>query len=541
MTTKKTDWNSLLCQIPGYDPSPRTGDYYFDEEAAQRAIDFFPACLKHVKGEWAGKPLTLENWQKAIVGNLFGWKREDDGLRRYRTVFVYIPRKNSKSTMAAGLVLYLLFCDDEPGAEIYSAAAEREQASLVYDVAKGMVEQEPELAKRCTIYKAARRILLPDHSFYVPVSADSASKHGYNAHAVVVDELHTQPDGELVDVLETSMGARRQPVMMHLTTADYDRPSVCNKTLDYARKVRDGVLDDPTFLPVVYETLRDADDWTSEEVWARVNPNYGVSVKKEYLKQKYQKALDEPSFENTFKRLHLNMQTSTDVRFVSMEQWDKGAGAIDERMLRGKPCFTGIDLSSTTDTTAMVHVFPWDDGEFIIVPRIFVPKNNARKRERHDRVPYQAWADQGFLTMTDGDVVDYAYIRAQLHRDSEQFAIREIAVDRWNFEAVRQQLISEGIPEDKFVMFGQGFASMSAPTKELEKLIISVKIIHGGHPVMRWMMSNLVVETDAADNYKPSKKKSTERIDGPVALIMALGRAITQPITLTYDRAAVFI
>ncbi len=389
------NWGRILRLVPGYDPFESAGDCVFDEEAAELACGFFPDCLSHVKGEWAGTPFVLEDWQKAVIGNTFGWKRPD-GTRRYREVFLYIPRKNSKTTMAAGFVIEGLFCEGEPGAEIYSAAGDRDQATLVYVPVREMIAKNPRFARRCKVYSATKRILLDDNvSYYTAISADAATKHGYNASRVVVDELHVQPNRELVDVLKTSMGTRRQPLMLYLTTADYKRKSICNEIYGYACKVRDGVIENPAFLPIIYEAT-EKDDWTSEEVWAKANPNLGVSVKLDFLRSEFQKAQYSPSFENTFKRLYLNIQTETDVKFFDLQRWDACDERVDESMLAGRKCFAGFDLAVNTDIAGYALLFPWDDEKYVVLPRLFIPKDNLWKRVRQDRVPYDQWANDGY-------------------------------------------------------------------------------------------------------------------------------------------------
>ena len=520
------NWGRILRAIPGYDPFESAGDCFFDEEAAELACGFFPDCLRHVKGEWAGTLIVLEDWQKAIIGNIFGWKRPD-GSRRYRTVLLYVPRKNAKTTLAAGIVVFVGSCDGEPGAEIYSAAADKEQAHLVFVIAREMILAEPELKRRTEIFKKA--IIFEDGlTAYKSISADACTKHGYNAHLVVVDELHAQPNGDLVEVLETSMGSRRQPLMIYLTTADFKRESICNTTLDYACKVRDGTIKDDSFLPVIYAAT-EKDDWESEDTWRKANPNYGVSVYPEYIKGKCQKALDSPRFENTFKRLHLNIQTETDVKFLAMDRWDACDERVDESMLAGRECFAGFDLATNTDIAGYVLLFPWDDEKYVVIPRLFIPKDNAWKRIRHDKVPYDVWANDGWLTMTPGNVIDYSYIKEAFWRDCEKFNIRKCAFDRWGFEGLRQQFLAEGVPEEMFIAFGQGYASMSAPMKELEKVVLGEKIIHNQNPILRWMAGNTVVMEDARENIAPNKKASPEKIDGIVMTIMALGLAITEP------------
>jgi phage terminase large subunit-like protein len=525
----------IIRLIPDYDPYFLAVDYEFDPIAGAVAIDFFQQKLSHVKGEKTGQPFLLEDWQKAIIANLFGWKDKKTGLRRYRTAFIEVGRKNGKSPMAAGILLYLLFEDGEPGAEIYGAAGEYKQASLVFTHAWGMVRQEPYLAERAKIFKGQSKCIEigqpgdPDYGVYRVISADAYNAHGFNTHGAVVDELHTQPNADLVDALETSFGARRQPLMIYITTSDFEREgSICNEKEDFAKQVRDAKspINDPTFLPVIYEATLD-DDWTSEAVWAKANPNLGVSVSLDYLRRQFKKALASPRLENIFKRLHLNIRTQQDIRWLPMDAWYACQAEVDPETLAGCECFGGLDLSSTTDLSAFVLGFKKAPLVYLL-PFFWAPKENAEKRERRDKVPYVTWAKQGLLKLTDGNVVDYDVIRADINKLAEIFNIKEIALDRWNSTQLATQLQGDGF---EMVPFGQGFASMSAPSKELEKLVISGGVAHGGHAILRWMASNVAAELDAAENIKPSKKKSTDRIDGIVAAIMAIGRMMVAPET----------
>ncbi|MBP7639030.1 MAG: terminase large subunit [Kiritimatiellae bacterium] len=509
-------WLDTLRLIPGYDPFRDAAGFTFREDLADKVVGFFREVLTHVKGHLAGQPFELQPWEQAIVGNLFGWV-DSRGLRRYREAFVYVPRKNGKTALIAGICNYVLFCDGEPGAEIYSAAADRDQASLVFSQAKGMVLQNHDLETRSKIYESHRSI---EHagSAYRVISADANTKHGFNTHFVVVDELHAQPNRELVDVLTTSTGARRQPLVVFITTADFMRESICNEKLDYARKVRDGVVKDARCLPVIYETDINA-DWTDPAVWAAANPNMGVSFSRENIEAECLKAQETPSFENTFKRLRLNMQTQQDVRWLAIEQWQACQGELPN--LDGRPCWGGLDLSSTTDLTALALVFP-GDGCFYLLTKFWAPAVGARQRERRDRVPYETWARQGRIDLTDGDVVDYDRVRADINKLTERYDIRGLAIDRWAATQITTQLSQDGL---EVVPFGQGMASMSAPAKMFERLVLAGQLVHDGCPVMLWMAGNVAIETDAAGNIKPSKKKSTERIDGIVASVMALGLA----------------
>lgn len=525
-TTKTLPLAELIRQIPGYDPYANCGDCWFDEAAAERAVRFFEKYLTHVKGELANKPFLLEDWQKAIIANLFGWKRPD-GTRRYREAFAFIPRKNGKTAMVAGLVNYVLFWDGEPGAEIYSAAADRDQARLVFDQAKGMVLQNHKLSTNARVYNNSI-VRQEKGSSYKAISAEANTKHGYNSHFIVVDELHAQPNRELVDVLATSTGARRQPMIVHITTAGYDRHSICYEKYDYACKVRDGVIPDPYFLPVIYEALAE-DDWTKEATWYKANPNLGVSVSLEYMERECQRAKDSPAYENTFRRLHLNQWTEQDVRWLSMEKWD--ACNIAHRDLNGRECFIGLDLSSTTDLTAMAAVFPDRDGTRDVLAKFYVPEEKAHERELRDRVPYVLWGKQEYLTITPGNVVDYEYIRRDLLDMAKRYRIRKVSIDPWNATQLAVQLGQDGFEVEEC---RQGYHTLSAPSKQVDAMVASGKYRHSGQPVLRWCASNVAVEQDAAGNIKPSKKKSTERIDGIVALVMAEGQAmLAEPQTVS--------
>lgn len=491
-------------------------DFWFDEKAADRACLFFEKYLCHIKGELAGHPFILEEWQKEkIIRPVFGWKRSD-GTRKYRTVYLEIPRKNGKTTIAAGIGLCLLYIDKEAGAEIYSAAAEMEQAAIAFELAKQMVERDEKLISMSQIFK--RTITVEKTaSFYRVLSADAKSKHGFNAHGVIFDELHAQPNRELWDVLTTSTGARRQPLIVAITTAGFDRNSICWEIHQYADQVSRGIIDDPAFLPIIF-AAKENDNWQSPEVWKKANPGLGVSIKYEYLEAECKKAIEVPAYENTFRRLHLNQWTQQDVRWLPMQVWD----SCEETPEFSGDCFTGLDLSRTTDLAAMVHVFPKDES-YHVLPRFWLPEEGIETREKKDRVPYREWARNGLLTLTPGPVINYDYIYNQLDEDAQGFNIKEIVFDRWGASEITRKIGDAGLT---VIPFGQGFSSMSSPTKELLKLVLEKRIIHGMNPILRWNADNVVVEQDAAGNIKPSKKKSQQKIDGIVALIMALDRVL---------------
>lgn len=508
--------------------------FYFDKDAAVRAVAFFAECLTHTTGEWRGKPFVLSDWQAKIVGDIFGWKRQD-GTRKYRTVFIAVPRKAGKTTLAAGLALYALFCDGEPGAQVINAAADREQAALCFDAAKGMIQAEPMLEGRSEVFK--RSIIVPNTgSAYKVISSEAYSKHGLSCSYIGADELHAWPDRELWDVLNTSTGARRQPLTVVTTTAGFDRHSICYEIWDYAVKVRDGIIEDAAFLPVIFAADPD-DDWKSPATWRKAHPGLGVSVQEDYFAAECAKAQAMPSYENTFKRLLLNMWTESDVRWMSMDSWDACGGELPD--LTGRDCFGGLDLSTTTDISCFTLAFPVD-GTLYLLPFFWVPEDGIQKRAKRDRVPYPGWVKSGHIEATEGNVIDYDVIRKRINELGEKYNIREIAIDRWNATQLATQLGGDGFD---IVAFGQGYASMSGPCKELEKLVLGKQLNHGNNPVLRWMASNVSIEQDAAGNIKASKAKSTERIDGVVASIMAIGRVIAnqEPVDAYADGGFTFV
>jgi len=474
---------------------------WFDLAAAERVRTFFRKFLRHSKGQWAGKPFELLDWQwDRIVARLFGWKRAD-GTRRYRRGYIEVPKKNGKSTLFSGLSLYLLIGDGEPGAEVYSAAVDRDQASIVYNEAANMVEASPGLSSRLSVVRSTKRIVFPKtRSFYKALSADVPAKEGLNAHAVLIDELHAQRTRELWDTLRYAGASRRQPLHLSVTTAGFDRLSICWEQHAYAEQVLSGVIYDPAFFAYISAAAPD-DDWTDPKVWKDANPSFGITVNADQFAEDCKEAQESPAKENSFRRYRLNQWTEQDVRWLSMEKWDACAGITAD--LDGKECYGGLDLSSTTDLSAFVLVFP-AEGYFDVLAYFWVPEEGAKRREHRDRVPYTQWIRDEYIEATPGEAIDYDRIRNRIKELGERYKIESIAIDRWNATQLAMQLDGDGF---EVVAFGQGYASMNWPTKKLEEVVLSGRLRHGGNPVLRWMAGNASIETDAADNWKPSKKK----------------------------------
>ena len=496
----------------------------YDENKAQRTVQFIN-CLKHTKGQWRGVPFELLPWQDKIICDIFGTVKES-GYRQYNTAYIEIPKKNGKSELAAAVALYMTCGDSEWGAEVYGCASDRQQASIVFDVAVDMVDQCPALKKRIKPIMSVKRLVYqPTNSFYQVLSAEAYTKHGLNVHAVVFDELHAQPNRNLYDVMTKGSGdARTQPLFFLITTAGNDRNSICYEVHQKAKDVLEGKKIDKTFYSAIYG-MEDNDDWGKEENWYKANPSLGHTIDIEKVRAAFQSAKENLAEENLFRQLRLNQWVKQSIRWMQMDRWDECAFPTELDMLRGRECYGGLDLSSTTDITAFVLVFPPRDEEekFIVLPYFWIPADNLATRVRRDHVPYDIWEQQGYIKTTEGNVVHYGFIEAFIEELNTAYNIKEIAFDRWGAVQMVQNLEGMGFT---VVPFGQGYKDMSPASKELMKLVLEKKVSHGGNPVLRWMMDNIYVKTDPAGNIKPDKEKSTDRIDGAVALVMGLDRAI---------------
>ena len=497
---------------------------HYDKAKADRAVKFIEN-LRHTKGKWAGTRFWLLPWQEQLIRDIFGVVKPD-GNRQFRTAFVEIPKKNGKSELAAAVALYLLYADNEPSAEVYGAAADRQQASIVFDVANQMVQMTPALMKRSKIMGATKRIVnYSNAGFYQVLSAEVGTKHGLNVSGLVFDELHAQPTPHLYNVLTKGSGdAREQPLFFLITTAGTDRNSICYAIHTKAKDILENRRVDASFYPVIYG-IEDDDDWSDEENWRKANPSLGYTIPIDRVRDAYREASQNPAEENVFRQLRLCQWVTSTVRWIPDHIYEQGNRPIDLESLKGRDCYGGLDLSSSGDITAFVLMFPpcTETEPYYMLPFFWVPEDTIPLRVKRASVPYDVWVRQGYLMSTEGNVIHYGFIEKVIEQLGELYHIREIAFDRWGAVQMVQNLEGAGFT---VVPIGQGYRDMSPPTKAFYELLMKGEIIHGGNPVMRWMAGNVVVETDPAGNIKPTKAKSAEKIDGIVAAIMALDRCI---------------
>ena len=502
----------------------------FSEERADRAVQFIEGYLCHTKGQFAGEPFLLRDWQKCHIREIFG-RLNDDGSRTIRQVYWEIPKKNGKSQIAAAIALTLLYTDREPGAEIYGAAADRDQSAIVFNVAASMVRANGRLAARSKIIDSSKRIVVPKAaSFYRALSADVAGKHGFNSHGVIFDEIHAQRDRRLWEVLTFGAGdSRTQPLVFGITTAGIPGESpVAEELHDYADQILRGIIPpDPTFYPVIYAAPPEA-DWTNEEVWRACNPALGDFLNLESVRAACERAKRVPSEQNSFRRLRLNQWVKQETRFIDMADWDTCSETIDLNAAKDLTWYAGLDLSTKLDVTALVLVAVDGDGVFNLLPFFWLPKDNLSDRANQESAKYRQWAELGLITLTEGNVVDFTAVRKLLNglRDEAQLQIKQIAFDPWGATQLAQQLAADGF---EMVEMAQTFRYLSEPTKELQSSIVHGNVRHGGHQMLRWMADCMTVKSDINGNVrpvKPDRLKSSKRIDGMVAAIMGMGRAM---------------
>lgn len=518
VTLFKDEMPARLLRGPTDEIAVKEG-YYYDKRAANHAVNFFNRFLCHSKGEWAGKKFTLLEWQEwDIIRPLFGWKRPD-GTRRFRRAYIEVPKKNGKSTICAGIALYLMVADHEPGAEVYSAASDREQAGIVHKEAANMVHSSPALRDRLSVIDSRKMIAdLATNSWYKALSSEAPTKEGLNIHGLIFDELHAQKSRVLWDALKYGGASRRQPLFISITTAGTDRNGICYDQHTYAKKVIAGAVNDLHFYGCIF-AADEKDDWTDPAVWRKANPSFGITLKEDQFMADFLEAKENLSSQNSFRRYRLNQWVQQEERWLDMTDWracPKKAPSLKDPEL---PFFGGLDLASTRDIAAYIQLFY--EPTFYVKTHFFIPKECMKKRVTYDRVPYDLWAKQGFLTATRGNTIDEEEIIECVKQSGEKNHCREIGYDPWNAPHIVTRLVDDGVT---MVPIRQGFASLNYPSKQLETLVVNHTLNHGGNPILEWMAGNVATETDATGSIKPSKKRSGEKIDGIVAIVMALSR-----------------
>jgi phage terminase large subunit-like protein len=510
---------------------------YFDSTSADRVKQFFEKFLRHSKGQFAGKKFELLDWQwERVIEPLFGWKMSD-GTRRFRKCAIAVPKKNGKSTLLAGVGLYLLTKDNEPGAEIYVAAGSKKQASIIFDEAANMVEASDALTGRIKPRRAVKEMDYPKTlSTFTALSAEAYTKEGPNSSGTLFDELHAQPDDKLWNVLAFAGASRRQPLLFWISTAGVDREGICYRQWRIAKDVQESKAVDISLLPLIYEAEEKDDPW-SEDTWRKVNPSYGITINKREMQEAADAARADPATENSFRRYRLNQWTRSESKWISSERWDACRADYTEADLRGLKCWAALDLATTTDINALVLLFKVG-LKYRVLPFFWVPEAALRGRERSNRQRIDHWAAKGLIKLTSGNSVDYGVIRADINALADEYRIREVALDPWNATSLATDLMGDGFHVE---YVRQGYYSINAATKEFEKLVVNGLLEHNGNPVLDWMFSNITIETDAAGCIKPSKSRSADKIDGIVSTIIALARAIKQeqPKKSVYDKRGV--
>jgi len=496
--------------------------YYFSQPHADHAVDFIEKYLVHSKGRWSGQRFSLLQWQKTeVIEELFGWLRVADNTRRYRVGYITTPKKNGKSTLLAGIGLYLLVADQEPGAEVYGCGVDREQASIVFREAASMVRASPSLSRSLEVVESRRTVsCLRKASFYKVLAGDSFRAEGLNIHGLLFDELHAQRSRSLWDSLRYGGASRTQPLLLSITTAGYDRNSICYEQHVYAKRVLSDWTVDPTFYAFI-GGADDDDDWTKPETWAKANPSWGTTISPDDFAADFREAQLSTTKENSFRRYRLNQWTQQDTRWIKMEVWDS-CNKPPPEPLGGKPCWLGLDLAWSQDTSALVAVFPAEDGTVDVLAKFYIPGDMLVDRERRDRFPYSQYVREGIIVATGGNVTDYDFIRKDVEQFAQQYQVRRIAIDRYNATHLSNQLQGMGLD---VVGWPQGFAGMNAPSRMLENMLANGRLRHNGNPVLNWQANNASVRQNAEGMIRPLKPRQngSERVDGIIALVQALG------------------
>ncbi|ERM82373.1 hypothetical protein P872_18420 [Rhodonellum psychrophilum GCM71 = DSM 17998] len=515
--------------------------YYFDSYTADRAVRFIETFCSHVKGAMALKPYILQDWEKEIVSALFGWKHRKTGLRKFRESFIFLPRKNSKTTLSAAISVYMLMASGEKGAEAYFCASSRQQASISFEIFKSMIRQNKHLNSHLDLFRSSIEFK-QTNSYFKVVSSEAGGLHGANLSFALLDELHSMPNAELYDVVKTSMGARLEPLLISITTAGSNKNHICHDLYEYSKKVIQGIIKDDTFLPIIFEGIEYK---TDEELFSiknieRANPSYGKSIQEDFIKELIAKAKSMPSFYNTFKQLHLNIWVDSAESWVSNNDWMANNVDYDENDMLGEDCWAGLDLANNRDLNAFVLAFPQPNGTIRTLNYTFLPQEAA---ERKDNISagkaFLGWAKDpnNNLYLTDNRSRDDDFIYNKIEELSKKFKINNIAYDPWGADQLTTKLeLNLGL---KFTEFRQGYITMSPAIKKVESLIMENKLIHNSNPLLRWCISNVKIVKDDAGNVKMSKERSKEKIDAAVALVMAVGqyhRDVTTEIKDEFDK-----
>ncbi len=515
-------------RLENYKPKHMAEGSHYDKARADRAVNFVEN-LTHVKGQWAGDKFELIDWQEQILRDLFGIvvSYENGKVKRqHRQSYTEIPKKAGKSALISALALYMTCADGEYAAETYVAAADRQQASIIFDTSVMMVENCPALKKRIKpILSQKRLVYKPTNSIYTAVSSETYSKNGLNISCLIIDELMAQKDRGLWNVMtHGSSDARQEPLFFYITTAGFDRHSICYEQHEKAKGILSGQRIDPAYYPTIF-AADDGMDWRDEKTWEKANPSLDITVDREKLRADCIEAEHNIAEQNLFRMYRLNQWVEQNVRWLDMGEYDQCAFEFDIEALRGRSCYAGLDLSSTTDITSIVLLFPPLDEEdkYRVVPFFFIPSENIEKRSKRDHVPYSVWRQKGLLQVSEGNVIDYRLIENFMLELSSRFQILQCGYDEWQAQGIVRTLTDEGIT---MVPVRMGHRSLHEPTTELMRLVLSRKIAHNGNEILRWMAGNLVVRLDANGNIAPDKSKATEKIDGIVALILALSRAM---------------
>ncbi len=526
---------------------------YHDGLSAQIWVEFF-LCLRHFEGDFAGRPIELDEWELFIVWNVFGWRRAN-GTRRFRVAYNEIARKVGKSTFAAGIGLGLLCIDGESGPQVYSAAVDKQHArKVLHSKAEKYVRHSPSLRRKLDIAKTTGRIACEfNDGIYEPLGKDSDVGEGFNPHGTIFDELHAHKDRAMWDVIDSGQGARSQPLRFVITTAGFDITSFCYTEIrDQICQILEGAIEDDEWFGIIF-TIDEGDDWQDESCWRKANPQSYFDTQIEDMRRMAREAARKPGALNNFLTKRLNVWTAQQVKWVNLEEWKQSPAIVPAERMVGRPCFSALDLSSNTDLTALVHLFDYPDGgdgHLMIEPRFWIPAARIQDRERRDAAQYEKWVREGLVTATEGNVIDYKRVVADIQADLDRYEVTRLAYDPWGpAEAIRQKMLEEGLDEKVMVAYRQGYASMSPAMKTLERLYLEHKIHGLNHPVMLWMAGNVQARMDPAGNVKPDKggdpkgrHVTTRRIDGFVCLVMCVGLWMTteRPKPSVYEDGGIF-